>query len=214
MIESMRVNEVFRTVIWTVDLKPEAYQPLNESLRAAIREQTRRRDKVPAGSNWQSHTDLHRLPAFQPLVEHIRKSAKGAFEFLEIRFDEFEISGCWANIAPRGTKHSTHNHPNNYLSGVYYVQVPKGGDAIEFLDPRPQASIIAPDVIRPNPYNGNTVTVEAKEGRLVMFHAYLMHAVPVNQGRQDRISIAYNIMFPRFGETMGPPKFKGNAHPS
>ena len=33
------------------------------------------------------------------------------------------ITGCWANINPPAAYHPTHNHPNNYLSGVYYVAV-------------------------------------------------------------------------------------------
>jgi hypothetical protein len=34
------------------------------------------------------------------------------------------ITGCWANVNPPGSYHPTHNHPNNFLSGVYYVDIP------------------------------------------------------------------------------------------
>ena len=37
-----------------------------------------------------------------------------------------------------GAAHGLHSHPNNFLSGVYYVRVPSGGDTINFHDPRSQ----------------------------------------------------------------------------
>ena len=211
-IASTNANEVFRTLIWTVDLAPEAYKPLNQTLKKAIEAESAVRETVPRGSNWQTDVNFHRQPAFAELVDFINNSAKGAFDFLEIKYDTFAITGCWGNIAPPGTKHRVHNHPNNYLSGVYYVQAPEGGDSIEFIDPRPQANIINPDVKRKNPYNTSVLNLEAKEGRLVMFHSYLLHSVPVNQGKRDRISIAFDIMFPNFTESMSSPKFHGNAH--
>jgi uncharacterized protein (TIGR02466 family) len=210
-IASMNANEVFRTLIWTVDLAPETHKPLNKKLKQAIEAESAVRESVPLGSNWQTDVDLHRKPAFAEAVDFFNKSAKGAFDFLEIKYDDFIITGCWANIAPRGTKHRVHNHPNNYLSGVYYVQAPEGGDSIEFIDPRPQANIINPDIIRKNHYNSGVLNLEAKAGRLVMFHSYLLHSVPVNLGKRDRISIAFDIMFPRFTEAMSAPKFHGNA---
>ena len=211
-IAGTNANEVFRTLIWTVDLAPETYRPLNKKLKKAIEAESAVRETQRLGSNWQTDVDFHRKPAFAELVNFINNSAKGAFDFLEIKYNTFTITGCWANIAPRGTKHRVHNHPNNYLSGVYYVQAPEGGDSIEFFDPRPQANIINPDVKRKNPYNTSELNLEAKEGRLVMFHSYILHSVPVNQGKRDRISIAFDIMFPNFTESMSSPKFHGNAH--
>ena len=211
-IASTNASEVFKTLIWTVDLAPETYKPLNKNLKKAIEAESAVREPVPSGSNWQTDVDFHRKPAFAELVDFINNSAKGAFDFLEIKYNAFTITGCWANIAPQGTKHRVHNHPNNYLSGVYYVQAPEGGDSIEFIDPRPQANIINPDVKRKNPYNSSVLNLETKEGRLVMFHSYLLHSVPVNQGKRDRISIAFDIMFPNFTESMSSPKFHGNAH--
>jgi Putative 2OG-Fe(II) oxygenase len=40
-----------------------------------------------------------------------------------------------------GTK--AHMHPNNCLSGVYYVQTQEGADSITFMDPRSRAFVIA-----------------------------------------------------------------------
>ncbi|MGH8628692.1 MAG: putative 2OG-Fe(II) oxygenase [Gammaproteobacteria bacterium] len=39
-------------------------------------------------------------------------------------------TGCWANVNGIGASHGVHTHPNNFLSGVYYVQTQAGADTI------------------------------------------------------------------------------------
>ena len=70
---------------------------------------------------------------------------------------------------PAGATHIEHSHPNNFLSFVYYPRVPKGGDVIEFHDPRPQAHVIAPPFATLNAKVASTVTVAVEAGRLVAF---------------------------------------------
>tara|TARA_Y100000815_G_C13114068_1_gene414251 strand:+ start:396 stop:545 length:150 start_codon:yes stop_codon:yes gene_type:complete len=41
-----------------------------------------------------------------------------------------------------------HNHPNNYLSDVYYVQTQAGADTINLYDLRIQTGIIRPPVTK------------------------------------------------------------------
>ena len=52
-----------------------------------------------------------------------------------------EITGCWVNILAAGGAHKRHAHPNNFLSGVYYVRTGPGSDAINFHDPRVQTAL-------------------------------------------------------------------------
>lgn len=106
---------------------------------------------------------------------------------------------------------SFHTHPNNFLSAVYYVQIPEGTGAIRFLDPRPQMQTIMPKVAEQTVFTANEVTVEARPGRLVVFPAWLQHAVPVNKGKGERISIAFNLMFKNYTEKLSPALWRGNA---
>src|SRR5262249_23732058 len=89
-------------------------------------------------------------PQFADFIAIVEGAARGAFEFLGLRYDSFEITGCWANVNPQGGLNSSHNHPNNYLSGVYYVSVPPGTGQIVFADPRPQAGVMVPTTDRYN----------------------------------------------------------------
>ena len=52
------------------------------------------------------------------------------------------MTGLWANMNAPGAIHKMYNHPNNLLSGVYYLQTGKGADTINFHDPRPQRDVI------------------------------------------------------------------------
>jgi uncharacterized protein (TIGR02466 family) len=88
-----------------------------------------------ARENWQSGHALHRRDEFHALVEAIQATTRKVLSFLEIASDDFDITGCWANVNGIGASHGVHTHPNNFLSGVYYVQTQAGADTINFHDP-------------------------------------------------------------------------------
>jgi uncharacterized protein (TIGR02466 family) len=102
-----------------------------------------------------------------------------------------------------------HSHPNNFLSGVYYVQCDAKANVIRFYDPRPQSEVIMPPRLRQNVYNANMIELETKPGRLVLFPAWLKHDVPTNLSERERISVSFDMMFPQFTETMSMPLWKG-----
>ena len=85
---------------------------------------------------------------------------------MRIGYDAFEITACWANINVNITGHRIHSHPNNFLSGVYYVQISEGSNTINFHDPRLQTGIIRPPVTQLTSENTDQVVVEVKEGTL------------------------------------------------
>lgn len=98
-----------------------------------------------------------------------------------------------------------HSHPNNFLSGVYYVQTHVGADTINFHDPRQQTGIIRPPVTQLTAVNTDQVVVKVSNGTLVIFPAWLPHSVDPNMADKKRISISFNIMFSSFTERMSKP---------
>jgi uncharacterized protein (TIGR02466 family) len=124
------------------------------------------------------------------------------------------ITGCWANVNGPGAGHAMHAHPNNYLSGVYYVRTQDGADTINFHDPRPQAAIIRPPVGELSADNADLVVVKVKDGALVLFPAWLPHSVEVNRSAGPRISISFNLMFSAYAETMAAPLWQGGRRRS
>jgi len=211
MFSSTEVKDIFPTPIWVVDLAEDKAKSFNADLKRVIYDLTEPRREIPIGSTWQTEPMLQKRAEFAEFCQLVRQAAKGALSFLQVEHDGFEITGCWANINPRGGLNSAHTHPNNYLSGVYYVSLPAEKGQIVFADPRPQAMTMMPTTKQWNKYVGNEIKLEVKEGRFVLFPSWLVHSVPVNRSEEHRISISYNIMFSNYAETMSPPLWTGTA---
>ena len=207
----LSVKDLFPTPIWIGDLEPALAQRLNTDLKTAISDLIEPRPPIPLGSTWQTSPMLQQHPRFAEFTALVRKAGEAALDFLDVKHKEFEITGLWANINPTGGLNSPHTHPNNFLSGVYYVSLPDDEGHIVFSDPRPQAAGILPQVKKWNKYVGNEIKLEIKPGRMVMFPAWLVHSVPVNRSPQERISISFNIMFNNFAEAMSKPLWTGTA---
>jgi uncharacterized protein (TIGR02466 family) len=204
MLETTVYN-LFPTPVWVVDLEPEIYEGLNADILHCLDDLSTDRPPVPIGGTLQTDTNLHKFDEFASLTDRILEGTEAVLKFLEVEYSNFEITGCWANINPVGGLNTPHTHPNNYLSGVYYVQTMEGADSIFFSDPRPQAIVVRPPFGKDNAYTGNEVSMEAKEGRLIIFPAWLSHGVPPNRGNRDRISISFNIMFSDYTAEMSKP---------
>lgn len=202
MIEKQEVQELFPTPLWIVDLQPVEAMKFNLALKSEIDRLISPRPKVPAGSNWQTPQDLHKRPAFADFVKLVELAARGVQRFLQVDQYPMTITGCWANINPPGAYHPTHHHPNNYLSGVYYVAVPPPGSRLVLQDPRP--SVIMPRPKQFSRLTANAADAESKAGRMLIFPAWLKHSVPANDGQDERISISFNLMFKNFTDMAAP----------
>ena len=163
------VQELFPTPLWIVDLAAADAVGFNARLKAEIETIISPRPTVPSGSNWQTPHDLHTRPAFADFTRLVELTAQSVAQYLELERFPMMITGCWANINPPGAYHPTHNHPNNYLSGVYYVAVPDGGPALVFQDPRPIAMM--PWTGKLSRITANASVARPQPGRMVIFPA-------------------------------------------
>jgi uncharacterized protein (TIGR02466 family) len=206
-VEKSGVLKLFPTYVWATQLRPAAYGPINR----AIVERLEALRPPAARGQWQTSQDLHRDPAFAGLVDIVRQTARGICDSLTLIYDDVAVTGCWANVSERGYPHRPHIHPNNFLSGAYYVRTAPGADAICFHDPRMQAAMIVPPSRDQDRVNSDTVTLDVREGMLVLFPAWLQHSVPPNTSEETRVSVAFNLMFPSFGTEMARPLWRGDT---
>ena len=192
MFRKTEINQFFPTCVWVH--KVDDAVELNRHLRNEV---TKLRTQFPprAGAicGWQSPGSLHTSEAFAPLLRYLFAASQGVFEFLSYEYERLDITNCWANVNLRGHSNRDHVHPNNYLSGVYYVTVPEGSGRILFRDPRAQAMIFVPAVKQRSPFNSDEHAITPEEGDLILFHSWLPHMVEPNQSDQERISIAFNV---------------------
>ncbi|CAN5728029.1 TIGR02466 family protein [soil metagenome] len=103
------------------------------------------------------------------------------------------MTDCWANVMPQGVVHSLHLHPGSFISGTYYVEVPRGAGALKFEDPRLGLHMAAPPRRADAPEGFRSfVSLPARPGDVVLFESWLRHEVPPARFSGERISISFN----------------------
>jgi uncharacterized protein (TIGR02466 family) len=202
---SPEIFRLFPTFVWKSRLAEEARTPIRRAILDVIGALRVGLGELGAGEVWQSRHGLHTLPELALLLGQVRRGVEQVLAALSIGVPAFDVTGCWANVAAPGGAVRMHSHPNNYLSGVYYVQVQPGADTINFHDPRPQTGIVRPPVGELTALNTDQVVVRVEEGTLVIFPSWLVHSVDPNGSHALRISVSFNAMFSSYAETMGRP---------
>ena len=203
------IVHLFPTPLWACVFPNELTQSINRSILQLIEKKLQSAPEE-LDKTLQTEQNLHLAPEFAELVKQIYLIANNALEYLNLDYEPIQITGCWANISGMGHAFQPHTHPNNYLSGVYYVEAPAGGDTVCFLDPRPQISVIKPPLKKMMPDNTDQVITQVTSGTMLLFPSWLRHSVPRNQGENRRISVSFNLMFQQFAETMSSPLWKGD----
>lgn len=204
-IEASDVIPMFPTLVWKVLLKAESRDAIDARILAALEGLRRDLPRLEPGRGWQSEQTLHEREEFRELASCVRDVAKSVLRFLRIGYERVEITGCWATVLAKGAAHKAHTHPNNFLSGVYYVRTRPGTDTINFHDPRNQTAVIRPPVVELTAENTDQVVVKVTNGILLMFPSYLEHSVDANASEDERISISFNLMFSSFTENLSKP---------
>jgi uncharacterized protein (TIGR02466 family) len=154
----------------------------------------------PSGfTSYSSRNDLHYFSStFRELEEKIRPHAYAYASILDYDLNGYELvmTDCWLNIMRKGAVHTSHIHPLSFISGTYYVQLPRGASGIKFEDPRLVMMMAAPPK-NPTTKKQNRQFVELKPaaGKLVLFESWLRHEVPPMQVEGERISVSFNYAF-------------------
>ena len=99
----------------------------------------------------------------------------------------------WGVVLEGGGHHISHNHPSGWVSGVYYVQVPRRPDRstpdhagwLEFG--KPHASLRT--TIEPE-----TKWVKPEDGLMVLFPSYFYHRTTPHEGDGRRINIGFDAV--------------------
>jgi uncharacterized protein (TIGR02466 family) len=204
-MEASDVIPMFPTLVWKLQIEAGLRDALQARILPALAEMRRELPPLAHGRGWQSAQDLHHREELRELVSCVERGVTSVLRFLRIGDDAFEITACWATVLAPGAAHKLHSHPNNFLSGVYYVRTPAGADTINFHDPRRQTGVIRPPVVELTAENTDQVVVLVRDGTLLLFPSYLEHSVDANASDAERISLSFNLMFSSFTERLSKP---------
>lgn len=201
----MVIRSLFPTLYLQASLKKPGWARFNQSLGDECRSLAA---SDGAGQHWSARNYLggytsygshDRLHLVSSLFDRLRRSIDprvAAFArslHYDLKGRTLAMTDCWANIMPAGTVHSLHLHPTSFISGTYYVEVPKGSGVLKFEDPRlglhmatPPRRTDAPKPMRP------FVSVPARAGDVILFESWLRHEVPPARFSGERISVSFN----------------------
>ncbi len=204
--------QYFPTLVWRQELPPSRATAVNRVLMESIEALLTPRPAQSPGVGWQTEQDLHRRPEFSDLAQVMIEAGEAALRSIDAEHNGLTITGCWANINPPEARHRAHTHPNNYLSGVYYVKVPQGGNHISFTDPRVQRSVMQPRFKQDTLLNASVINMEVSEGVMILFPSWLQHDVRRNASQEERVTIAFNLMLNDYIDTVSPPIWTPSQH--
>lgn len=91
----------------------------------------------------------------------------------EMLNERVKFKGLWSIRMFRGGHHVAHNHPQGWMSGVVYVDVPDTKSATLELD------------------GGRHVRPES--GKLVLFPSFLLHRTTIYQSESPRLTVAFDL---------------------
>ena len=145
---------------------------------------------------WQSDNIIYPDSPFF-FLQDIEKICQGvAKDVLKINKSVF-LNNAWININQKDNLNQVHTHPNNILSGVYYVKTPEKCGNIIFRHPsfdmmeRDWEDIVSDS--DHNVYNSDTWWLPAKANTLYIFPSWIKRLVGPNMRDEERISMSFNF---------------------
>ena len=193
----LNLHSFFITPVFSFNL--EGYSSLKDDIIEFKKEDQIGVKGRSTNGGWHSKDNLHNHPNFSNLRSEIFNFADEAFMHLGVQKMYMpEMTGMWGIINPPGSSNKLHNHPYNFLSGVFYLQVPENSGQIIFHDPKPQAEVLLPPKVENHSIHvAHRVNFQPKNGTLLFFPSYLNHEVEENNSQDDRIIVSFNINFKR-----------------
>jgi uncharacterized protein (TIGR02466 family) len=183
---------IFATPIITETI---SHPGLDEALEKAIlAQEAPSREANSTRGGWQTEHNFGSWgEAAGMLADHVFRLADTHTEMLDAGH-EWTIEG-WANILEPNGYNLQHTHGSSFWSAVYYVRVDEGsGGALTFIDPRRALIQAYSNRLRMKTAGiYGKAELKPKAGLLVMFPAWLDHAVQPWEGTGLRISVAMNL---------------------
>ena len=191
----MKVDYVFPTPIGINSIDLDVCLRTSDLIKNLILENKTYSDPSKRCNTTQDN--LHTLDDFQPLCDIISKQVEFySAEVLKVEKDSLELTGMWSNIHKDGSKHHNHLHPNSFISGVVYLQIPKCEleGSILFKDPRQAKLMSMADFTGNSAISDISWWYKPVTGMILLFPSWLEHGTDqfVTDTDEVRISLSFN----------------------
>ena len=144
---------------------------------------------------WHSKEILKPIPdALTFLVDQIQSYINGYCAQIT-GINDLVVGNLWVNINPTNTYNRRHDHQNAVLSAVYYVDA-EGPNIGNFVIERDDNMEFFAGKYKNSPTMQTAVPITPLTNFLFVLPAWTYHSVEPNLEKQDRISIAMNLVQP------------------
>jgi len=131
------------------------------------------------------------LTSFKKFI--IKKSTEYTRNVLEIK-DQIYLTQSWSTLNTTNAFHIPHDHPNTFISLVYYVQCNKGSIRFHLNSTSIRECFNFQYTINKfNIYNSQNWTLPMKTGDIVLFPGHIRHSSLPNKSDESRIIIGANF---------------------
>jgi len=146
-------------------------------------------------NGWHSPTTMHQKEEYTPLIKELYNMMHEVWKEEWLDRKPF-LGNMWANINYSGGYNRPHIHPNSLFSGVYYVKTQNNCGNLVVNDPRPGIQTTMPSRVKGRPPKDlwREAHIAPYTGRIIMFPAWLWHAVENNNSNDVRISVSFNFI--------------------
>ena len=176
---------IFNTPIWGYTLSNEKYQA--QDYLSVIEELHIKESSVSKSNSngaWQSRDNLHEMPIFREFVTNMLLNYIGAGILKDYNINKFNIQSMWANVNGKHSFNYHHTH-EGYLSGVFYLKVPKDSGRLIFTNPNIRS--------QSHPIRSPNYPINPTPLACIVFPSWLEHYVEPNMSDDTRISLSFNI---------------------
>ena len=186
----------------TIKPSPVDTANFNEKLKTALVEK-HQNQRHPIGQSLKNGTQTYEdlfvtsLPIIKELSENILAQAKlftaqqcadKTHPFLSRLSDKLKYIGSWSVRLRNGGFHKSHYHPEGWLSGVYYVDVPKAVNT----DGQGWLMFGRADIANQR-FEGD-YAVKPEGGTVVLFPSYMWHGTNAFTTDEHRLTVAFDII--------------------
>ena len=189
----MNILYEFATPIGSVELNPIFCQSYVDKILSEVEKNIK---NCKDGARYTAD-NLNELPEFTELTKLIDKHAAAFIEdAVGIDKTDCKLTCMWANVHEGQGDHEIHQHPNSFISGVVYIQIPecehKGN--LLLIDPRPAKNMTFANFKKQTSLSDRMIGIEPKTGLMLFFPSWLEHGVSkfINGTGDKRIGISFN----------------------
>jgi uncharacterized protein (TIGR02466 family) len=198
MKDLMEITNFFATPIGAVKISKDLCLKITNEIKKLSEQGLK--DIDSNGFSECTEDNLHLMEEFSELVSDVNKHVKVySEEVVGIKFEDLTLTTMWSNLHKNGGKHHIHQHPNSFISGVIYLQIPKESTnvgRILFVDPRVQKNMFFADFVKETFLSDRNVWYHPEEELMLLFPSWLEHGTDVFlcPSQERRIALSFNYM--------------------